>query len=168
MNSAVTASARTPRSVSSGRSSSEPASSLERSSSSVASVCSRATWSRIWVRNASRSASSRSSSWSSSTNPPREKIGVRSSCDAVARSEEHTSELQSRQYLVCRLLLEKKNNIREANQTNCQHHTIMSIKDLFRINFKSKIKVFYWTSTKEPASFSLTRLKPRSKEHTPE
>src|SRR3712207_8467371 len=28
------------------------------------------------------------------------------------RSEEHTSELQSRQYLVCRLLLEKKNRIR--------------------------------------------------------
>src|SRR3712207_8721333 len=29
----------------------------------------------------------------------------------LVRSEEHTSELQSRQYLVCRLLLEKKNNI---------------------------------------------------------
>src|SRR3712207_8518203 len=28
----------------------------------------------------------------------------------VTRSEEHTSELQSRQYLVCRLLLEKKKN----------------------------------------------------------
>src|SRR5258707_5855227 len=28
--------------------------------------------------------------------------------DAGSRSEEHTSELQSRQYLVCRLLLEKK------------------------------------------------------------
>src|SRR3712207_8024165 len=28
---------------------------------------------------------------------------------AASRSEEHTSELQSRQYLVCRLLLEKKN-----------------------------------------------------------
>src|SRR3712207_8883842 len=27
----------------------------------------------------------------------------------AGRSEEHTSELQSRQYLVCRLLLEKKN-----------------------------------------------------------
>src|SRR3712207_8138780 len=27
------------------------------------------------------------------------------------RSEEHTSELQSRQYLVCRLLLEKKKNV---------------------------------------------------------
>src|SRR3712207_8883040 len=33
----------------------------------------------------------------------------------AARSEEHTSELQSRQYLVCRLLLEKKNRI--------THHT---------------------------------------------
>src|SRR3712207_7965006 len=35
-------------------------------------------------------------------------------CDLVGftpmRSEEHTSELQSRQYLVCRLLLEKKTN----------------------------------------------------------
>src|SRR3712207_8550578 len=29
---------------------------------------------------------------------------------ALDRSEEHTSELQSRQYLVCRLLLEKKKN----------------------------------------------------------
>src|SRR3712207_7010609 len=30
----------------------------------------------------------------------------------TSRSEEHTSELQSRQYLVCRLLLEKKKKIR--------------------------------------------------------
>src|SRR3712207_7866838 len=29
-------------------------------------------------------------------------------CRRLPRSEEHTSELQSRQYLVCRLLLEKK------------------------------------------------------------
>src|SRR3712207_7432733 len=33
------------------------------------------------------------------------KVGI----NAKLRSEEHTSELQSRQYLVCRLLLEKKN-----------------------------------------------------------
>src|SRR5258707_11292558 len=32
------------------------------------------------------------------------------------RSEEHTSELQSRQYLVCRLLLEKKKNITRRAQ----------------------------------------------------
>src|SRR3712207_8774154 len=31
------------------------------------------------------------------------------------RSEEHTSELQSRQYLVCRLLLEKKNKSHPLN-----------------------------------------------------
>src|SRR5687768_17777515 len=30
-------------------------------------------------------------------------------CQRVSRSEEHTSELQSRLHLVCRLLLEKKN-----------------------------------------------------------
>src|SRR5690606_86774 len=34
---------------------------------------------------------------------------VRRRGDAVPRSEEHTSELQSREKLVCRLLLEKKN-----------------------------------------------------------
>src|SRR3712207_7420801 len=33
---------------------------------------------------------------------------VRVKCAFDPRSEEHTSELQSRQYLVCRLLLEKK------------------------------------------------------------
>src|SRR3712207_8118947 len=32
----------------------------------------------------------------------------RAADDVALRSEEHTSELQSRQYLVCRLLLEKK------------------------------------------------------------
>src|SRR5258707_2708046 len=36
---------------------------------------------------------------------------TRAATGRMARSEEHTSELQSRQYLVCRLLLEKKKNI---------------------------------------------------------
>src|SRR5258707_10993741 len=36
-------------------------------------------------------------------------VDAKISIDDNARSEEHTSELQSRQYLVCRLLLEKKN-----------------------------------------------------------
>src|SRR3712207_7738365 len=39
--------------------------------------------------------------------PPRETKATPVAADAP-RSEEHTSELQSRQYLVCRLLLEKK------------------------------------------------------------
>src|SRR3712207_8365825 len=32
------------------------------------------------------------------------------------RSEEHTSELQSRQYLVCRLLLEKKKKVKHTSR----------------------------------------------------
>src|SRR3712207_8920328 len=38
-----------------------------------------------------------------------EVLGLEPEGDGIPRSEEHTSELQSRQYLVCRLLLEKKN-----------------------------------------------------------
>src|SRR5437764_10324914 len=40
--------------------------------------------------------------------------------DGVKRSEEHTSELQSPMYLVCRLLLEKKKKEKKniSNQTN--------------------------------------------------
>src|SRR5438445_9786716 len=42
-----------------------------------------------------------------SFNPPSAPVS-RSARRSAFRSEEHTSELQSRQYLVCRLLLEKK------------------------------------------------------------
>src|SRR5947209_215514 len=39
----------------------------------------------------------------------------------ILRSEEHTSELQSRQYLVCRLLLEKKKQIHVPGPTRRPH-----------------------------------------------
>src|SRR3712207_8938935 len=39
---------------------------------------------------------------------PHEREAIEQYVEALYRSEEHTSELQSRQYLVCRLLLEKK------------------------------------------------------------
>src|SRR5947209_14066548 len=47
------------------------------------------------------------------------------------RSEEHTSELQSRQYLVCRLLLEKKNitNVQEGEFYGCQRWYIGAHED---------------------------------------
>src|SRR3712207_8249324 len=41
---------------------------------------------------------------------PRNLVRKRAPRAGCRRSEEHTSELQSRQYLVCRLLLEKKKN----------------------------------------------------------
>src|SRR3712207_8871370 len=40
------------------------------------------------------------------------------------RSEEHTSELQSRQYLVCRLLLEKKNH----NTILCRTRHLITVR----------------------------------------
>src|SRR5476651_2860276 len=49
-----------------------------------------------------------------------------------ARSEEHTSELQSRQYLVCRLLLEKKKKTNTATASN--------IKKKNNIQYKLKNK----------------------------
>src|SRR5258707_8875524 len=42
--------------------------------------------------------------------------------DTPVRSEEHTSELQSRQYLVCRLLLEKKKPTRPTQGTREDTH----------------------------------------------
>src|SRR3712207_7207212 len=42
------------------------------------------------------------------------------------RSEEHTSELQSRQYLVCRLLLEKKNSPHLKSTRLTSHHATIS------------------------------------------
>src|SRR3712207_8949807 len=48
--------------------------------------------------------------WCGHRIPPssRSRLGLFEWIYSAARSEEHTSELQSRQYLVCRLLLEKK------------------------------------------------------------
>src|SRR3712207_8309163 len=44
------------------------------------------------------------------SDPSRSASACAAASDSSVRSEEHTSELQSRQYLVCRLLLEKKKN----------------------------------------------------------
>src|SRR3712207_7172887 len=49
---------------------------------------------------------------------------------ARARSEEHTSELQSRQYLVCRLLLEKK------KKTTRKYNSQMSVSHKSRDSYQ--------------------------------
>src|SRR3712207_8058041 len=78
-----------------------PYTTLFRSSSASGCGMRLSRWSRRWGRNF-----------------PRRGVGGRLvgihrhlRVDNRRRSEEHTSELQSRQYLVCRLLLEKKKNI---------------------------------------------------------
>src|SRR3712207_6937758 len=53
--------------------------------------------------------------WAMGPRPPANPVRLGAIVPEAARSEEHTSELQSRQYLVCRLLLEKKKNITAAS-----------------------------------------------------
>src|SRR2546422_7122449 len=56
-------------------------------------------------------------------------------CSKAPRSEEHTSELQSRLHLVCRLLLEKKKKIKknkkttQHNETSGVSHDRLSIRE---------------------------------------
>src|SRR5206468_10836896 len=47
--------------------------------------------------------------------------------DRVLRSEEHTSELQSRSDLVCRLLLEKKNTIQNHTTTHVSNSNLLHV-----------------------------------------
>src|SRR3989442_10370055 len=53
--------------------------------------------------------------------------GLAASGDSRTRSEEHTSELQSRPHLVCRLLLEKK-----KNKTMNGAHVLIEIVQVIR------------------------------------
>src|SRR5205809_3965562 len=55
----------------------------------------------------------------------------------LARSEEHTSELQSRLHLVCRLLLEKKNKNKSNDQFN-QNKIVINANT----RFNTKITLF--------------------------
>src|SRR2546429_4552438 len=47
---------------------------------------------------------------------------------SISRSEEHTSELQSRLHLVCRLLLEKKNTTQVAHYVTHDTHTVHDLQ----------------------------------------
>src|SRR3712207_8102028 len=59
-----------------------------------------------------------------------DEAGQHFTCDVRRRSEEHTSELQSRQYLVCRLLLEKKKN----TTTIARYDLFLSLLPLWFMN----------------------------------
>src|SRR5258708_31834155 len=66
----------------------------------------------------------------------RSRICCRNCCSAgswsrpprAARSEEHTSELQSPDHLVCRLLLEKKNSLCHNEQMFMEHEHMTIVK----------------------------------------
>src|SRR5947209_9019213 len=70
--------------------------------------------------------SSRSATRPPSSGPTDRRGSTASSRWPTSRSEEHTSELQSRQYLVCRLLLEKK----KKKHTCTAGHTVRDVVGL--------------------------------------
>src|SRR3712207_6927608 len=68
---------------------------------------------RVWKRQGGEGSCARGQSTESNCRrTPRTSSGLKArvASPIASRSEEHTFELQSRQYLVCRLLLEKKKN----------------------------------------------------------
>src|SRR3712207_7978083 len=65
--------------------------------------------SRRWASSASRTTVERLTPRARAISSRRARSGRATRTVISSRSEEHTSELQSRQYLVCRLLVEKKN-----------------------------------------------------------
>src|SRR2546429_3492835 len=73
--------------------------------------------------------------------------GVRVACGngVLCRSEEHTSELQSRLHLVCRLLLEKKKNITaNLRRTFNTMLTFLLFLPLVMLTKQHVFSMFYW------------------------
>src|SRR2546422_5927279 len=58
----------------------------------------------------------------------------RAVAQAIERSEEHTSELQSRLHLVCRLLLEKKKKITKENIHNSIQRARTAATDTLQVS----------------------------------
>src|SRR2546423_4664514 len=66
----------------------------------------------------------------------------RYSASRTTRSEEHTSELQSLAYLVCRLLLEKKKHIRDGRSVRTNHrHAAESNEPLHCVTASLKLRI---------------------------
>src|SRR5258708_27184522 len=78
-----------------------------------------------------------SASTAGSTDHAYARVEVQVLGDEVTRSEEHTSELQSPDHLVCRLLLEKK----KQNYSNSLRDDINYIYDVFKSSFQHSIEV---------------------------
>src|SRR5690606_540820 len=71
----------------------------------------------------------------------------------AARSEEHTSELQSRENLVCRLLLEKKNYVTLALLRLIQGHSLSRL-NLTKYSFSRHHACMWYLNLEETVMFS--------------
>src|SRR5260221_9973436 len=77
--------------------------------------------------------------------------GVRCLTDAIERSEEHTSELQSHSDLVCRLLLEKKKK-KGPHYDGRTDHFITAVTQLCTISHDLAIRIMMCSHNESPAN----------------
>src|SRR5258708_2127691 len=79
-------------------------------------------------------------------------------CEPDDRSEEHTSELQSPDHLVCRLLLEKKKKKYETNTIQCTHHliTISSLLSCLILRPPQSLFFFFFNDTATTEIYTLS------------
>src|ERR1035437_7631648 len=92
-----------------------------------------------------------------------------------ARSEEHTSELQSRQYLVCRLLLEKKkqkhtntatdtseqqDSLATPRSSRCARLSLICVADNIGCTFMFIFFVFFFFFLNNPATPEISPFPP--------
>src|SRR2546425_1246727 len=92
-------------------------------------------------------------------NYPRIRARTCSACEGKQRSEEHTSELQSLAYLVCRLLLEKKKTSREHEEADLAQEPTREQPDCFlheRVHGVVIIVVFFFNDTATTEIYTLS------------
>src|SRR6266849_1531827 len=83
---------------------------------------------------------------------PVERGHARPRVPAVGRSEEHTSELQSRVDLVCRLLLEKKKKDADAEGCPCPPLTFAAMTRVDEGSFARDFHFFFFVVPRPPRS----------------
>src|SRR2546429_3822355 len=70
----------------------------------------------------------------------------------AGRSEEHTSELQSRLHLVCRLLLEKKNTTTTHSTVTCIYHLSITPIGRSALHGSTSHLLSHWTNSPSPSA----------------
>src|SRR6266511_4347621 len=97
-----------------------------------------------------------SSCWPSSGVPAAGAAGCRTSTSAPARSEEHTSELPSRENFVCRLLLEKKKELRDLGAHVAPHELRLAVHQHRGQNARSLLFFFFFNDTATTEIYTLS------------
>src|SRR2546429_2963661 len=118
-------------------------------------------WSRLTAPGISRWSAAKSSSVRTSIRTGVFAVPIRRASLSEPRSEEHTSELQSRLHLVCRLLLEKK----KKNKSEFERTTLNILQTTLQYNPIIYLQTLLINHRHSPFSLSAT-VNPRTLVHS--